>query len=383
MIKKDITFVFIVRILALFSIPVSTFAAYDPSTGLLPACIGSSGGCTLCDIWPLADNIINLLLFWLAIPVLTVMLIWGGVMWTTAGASPSNIEQGKKIIQSAIIGIIIAFAGWLIVDTIIKSLASGDSVIGAWQTFPKDTDCQNDLLKTEKFDFQSVVPAGSTVKNWVAYKCINKTDCDPNDITKSANFPGIYSSEASCRKETDSLYTIGEFDSSGNPNWKCVEGGVPTTPGDYYSDAEARAAFQAAGIIVKSNLCDQNQPLPPSQCPDPRPKKSGDNPGACTSLDRIPKRVLDNLKNIVEIPFYVSGGTEYGHQTHMPCAPVVDIVPGSPGNPNYDYLGTLLNAVLEAAGGITPNTRCETEDGALVESCRQSDGANHIHIKFR
>src|SRR3989344_4757505 len=147
--KNSIILVFFVGFLVLFAVPAS-------AAGLIPDC--GPGGCTLCDVWPLADNIIKLLLFGLAIPVLTITLIWGGVVWTTAGASPSNIEQGKKIMTSGIVGILIAFSGWLIVDTIIKTLASGGTVVGAWQDFPDKTACENPNLANEQITFEDTIP---------------------------------------------------------------------------------------------------------------------------------------------------------------------------------------------------------------------------------
>src|SRR3989344_4709505 len=171
-------------IIIAFSVCALVFVAFHASAAgivpdsLVPECSKLPGGCTLCDVWPLADNIIKFLLFGLAIPVLTVTLIWGGVMWTTAGASPSNIEQGKKIMTSGIVGILIAFSGWLIVDTVIKTLASGGSMIGAWQDFPEKTACENPNLANEQIAFEDIIPAGmAPAKNWVAYRCLDKIDC--------------------------------------------------------------------------------------------------------------------------------------------------------------------------------------------------------------
>lgn len=158
--KRSIIIAFSVCAIIFVAFPVSAAGIIPDS--LVPECSKLAGGCTLCDAWPLANNIINFLLFGLAIPVLTVTLIWGGVMWTTAGASPSNIEQGKKIMTSGIIGILIAFSGWLMVDTVIKSVASGGKVIGAWQTFPKREDCINPNLADEQLKFQDIVPGASS-----------------------------------------------------------------------------------------------------------------------------------------------------------------------------------------------------------------------------
>ena len=109
--------------------------------GILPQCTGGGEGivnlCTICDAWHLGDNIITFLLFGLAIPVITISLLWGGVLWVTARGDSSQITHGKNIMTTSLIGIVIAMSGWLVVDTILKTLASGKDWVGAWNKFPK------------------------------------------------------------------------------------------------------------------------------------------------------------------------------------------------------------------------------------------------------
>ncbi|MEK9175015.1 MAG: pilin [Patescibacteria group bacterium] len=297
--KRGIILVFFVGFLILFAFPTSATGIIP--TSILPECINTPGGCTLCDVWPLADNIIRLLLFGLAIPVLTVTLIWGGVMWTTAGASTSNIEQGKKIMTSGIVGILIAFSGWLIVDTIIKTLASGGTVIGAWQDFPDKTACENPNLATEKITFENVVPAGmAPAKNWVAYRCLNKTDCVAGDNNKSTKLPGAYSTEEECKSTTSSIEgqeTFSGLLGSGR-NWICVLE-VPELLAGSLTHAQAKALLDSAGVSISStgNCSDKTQ-------------------STCTSLDGIQTAVINEvikLKGDCGCSLIVTGGTETGH----------------------------------------------------------------------
>ena len=97
--------------------------------------LGSGQYCTPCDLWTLAKNIVDFLVkppSGLAFPVLVLALLIGGVVWATSAGNPNRIELGKKVITSSIIGIFIAFGGWLIVDTIINTLVSGSPTF-AWQ----------------------------------------------------------------------------------------------------------------------------------------------------------------------------------------------------------------------------------------------------------
>lgn len=88
--------------------------------------------CTICDLWILADNIINFLIFKMALPILVLAILIGGFVWMTSAGNPERIGKGKKILTSSIVGIFIAFGGWLIVDTIIKTFANEGAFAGAW-----------------------------------------------------------------------------------------------------------------------------------------------------------------------------------------------------------------------------------------------------------
>lgn len=101
--------------------------------------------CTPCDLWTLASNIVNFLVKppgGIAFPVLVLALLIGGVVWATSMGDPKRIELGKKIITSSVIGVFIAFGGWLIVDTIINTLASGSPTF-PWQQI---TDCEKPIV---------------------------------------------------------------------------------------------------------------------------------------------------------------------------------------------------------------------------------------------
>lgn len=45
-----------------------------------------------------------------------LFMIWGGVQWITAGGRPSKVEDGKRIVQGTIIGIIISYTAYIIIN---------------------------------------------------------------------------------------------------------------------------------------------------------------------------------------------------------------------------------------------------------------------------
>lgn len=98
--------------------------------GLVPCGGPDEKMCTLCDLSRLGQNIINFLLEDIALPLTTVMIAVGGVTLAISGGSPKRQELGKKILTSAVIGLIVVLASWLILNTIINLLAGGEQPKG-------------------------------------------------------------------------------------------------------------------------------------------------------------------------------------------------------------------------------------------------------------
>lgn len=94
--------------------------------------------CTVCHLFMLISNVINFILFSLLTPLAVLGIIIGGIMILTAGGSEDRLKRGKAILSSVIIGIFLAFAAWLIVDTILKSIVDpGFAPNWAWNKFPE------------------------------------------------------------------------------------------------------------------------------------------------------------------------------------------------------------------------------------------------------
>lgn len=91
--------------------------------------------CTdFCDIIDTTKNIIYLIMTIALFVVTPVLFAWGGIMIMTAGANPSNIESGKKILTGTLIGAVIVLLAFLIIKSIVALFGVGLPGI----TFPLD-----------------------------------------------------------------------------------------------------------------------------------------------------------------------------------------------------------------------------------------------------
>jgi hypothetical protein len=155
------------------------------------------------------------------------------------------------------------------------------------------------------------------------------------------------------------LMSIGSLSTGAGPS--ATTGGGATTPvAGQYTNAEAVAALQAAGISVTStgNCSDQTNPQ-------------------CTSLDGIPKSLIDKLiavKADCGCTFHVTGGTEVGHATHGPGLSAVDI-----SHPSVALRDSFIKNGALAYNGRS-GTFCENASGGDVPDCGAS--ADHIHVRF-
>ena len=83
------------------------------------------------------NNIIRLLLTLAIVFVAPLMIAWSGFLFVVNPVNASGKEQAKKILTNTIVGIVIALAGWLIVDAIMAvlykpSASSGGTTLTVW-----------------------------------------------------------------------------------------------------------------------------------------------------------------------------------------------------------------------------------------------------------
>jgi len=115
-----------IKKIILFSIFYFLFSTLIVEAGLVPC---APGKCTWCDLMQLIKNVIDFLMY-LVVPLSVVMIIVGGIMIMTAAGSTERVFKGRKIVTTAVVGLLIALLSWIIIDTIIKVIAGGS--FGPW-----------------------------------------------------------------------------------------------------------------------------------------------------------------------------------------------------------------------------------------------------------
>src|SRR3989344_5935730 len=110
----------------LTAIPLFAFAALPykivPCDGL---------NCTICDIATLAQNVLNTGIY-IAIFLSAVLFAWAGWKYVTAGGNPGKATQAREVFTNVLIGLAIILAGWLVVDTLMKTLVKDSGGFGPW-----------------------------------------------------------------------------------------------------------------------------------------------------------------------------------------------------------------------------------------------------------
>jgi len=107
----------------------------DPSPGQAPAIVQCGQfpdcPCDLGDFFLTLLRIYNFAVYFIALPLATLMVIIGGVLILISGGNPNRAATGKNILKFAIIGLVLAFGSWLIIDVVLKAIG----YMGNWTTF--------------------------------------------------------------------------------------------------------------------------------------------------------------------------------------------------------------------------------------------------------
>lgn len=105
----------------IFTLLIFNFA----EAALVPCGPGVGEACAWCDLYKLADNILNFMVVTVVFPVAAIMIVVGGIFMMTSAGSEKRWAQGKTIATAAVVGILIALLSYLIIDIIIKYVAVG------------------------------------------------------------------------------------------------------------------------------------------------------------------------------------------------------------------------------------------------------------------
>jgi len=89
------------------------------SYGALVPCGNDGNLCTFDKLSDLARNVVHFALFDIAIPLAVLMIVIGGITILLSGGNESKVKKGKDMITGTLVGLLIAFGAWLIVNTIV------------------------------------------------------------------------------------------------------------------------------------------------------------------------------------------------------------------------------------------------------------------------
>ncbi len=73
--------------------------------------------CTFQDLLDLGYRVLHFAIFVMAPSVVVIACVYGAFLVMTYGTNASNLKKGREIISSALIGLVIVWSAWIIVNT--------------------------------------------------------------------------------------------------------------------------------------------------------------------------------------------------------------------------------------------------------------------------
>ena len=123
MTNKKLKSIFLIIILTgLFLVPTiiqARLVPCGPNTGI---------ECELCHLFVVLDKIIDFALFNIVFPLATLLLVIGGGMYMLSAGDSSKITKARQILSSTIIGLVIIFSAWLVINTFMTAIGLADWV---------------------------------------------------------------------------------------------------------------------------------------------------------------------------------------------------------------------------------------------------------------
>jgi Type IV secretion system pilin len=142
--KKYSLALFVLSILLLI-IPSVIYAApvcIDPAaTGLVPCGVTKNPNGSLvcpCEIrhfFVMIQRIYGFAVLNITFPLVGLFIVIGGATMLISGGNPGMIDRGRKIIIYAVVGGILVFASWVIIDSVLKAIGYVPAGGGAWWQF--------------------------------------------------------------------------------------------------------------------------------------------------------------------------------------------------------------------------------------------------------
>lgn len=126
--KKFILLFLIIFLFFLFLSPVFIEARLVPCGG------PGQPPCQICHLFVMLDRIIDFVLIRIVFPVATLLIVFSGGMYMLSSGDSGKISQARSILTSTIVGLVIIFSSWLLVNTFMTGIGLADWVgpAGGW-----------------------------------------------------------------------------------------------------------------------------------------------------------------------------------------------------------------------------------------------------------
>src|SRR3989338_7264895 len=137
----------ILVLLTLSILPLQLAAQTVPDSLVPENCIEGCP-CSLCDLYNLAKNVMDFLLFSLSVPIGAAMFLYGGVMLLTSCGSENKLSRGKHAITGAVVGMALAFFAWAIMNVVLTVVGFQIDFKEGLKSWYQPQDCKGGGLET-------------------------------------------------------------------------------------------------------------------------------------------------------------------------------------------------------------------------------------------
>ncbi len=90
--------------------------------------------CQLCHLFVMVDEYVSGFLKYVVPSLATIMIAIGGMMLIFGAGKPETVSQAKSLFKTVIIGLIIIYGAWLIVDMLLSAFSVNKSFLQSWNT---------------------------------------------------------------------------------------------------------------------------------------------------------------------------------------------------------------------------------------------------------
>lgn len=131
MTRRELVSMLVLFLVVFIVTPSVVLAANALPGAIVPASCNDVGGCkSVCDLATVAQNVLNTGIY-IAVFLSAVLFAWAGFLYLTSVAG-SEISRAKSVFTDVAIGLVIILAGWLVVDTLMKTLVDQSGGFGPW-----------------------------------------------------------------------------------------------------------------------------------------------------------------------------------------------------------------------------------------------------------